>query len=146
MDNSLLVRFMHCRANLLKDVHHPLQRQSLLLGEHIAKRATIEVLHHEIRDSFCSNMGEPKIGNINNVRMAQATSGAGLALEARDKLFVTHELRRDQLQRYVAFSAQVSGQVDCAHSASSEQSLEAILFIASPPRLGEGEGGGFRRL
>src|SRR6266511_4934676 len=94
MDNSLLVRFMHCRANLLEDVHHPLQRQSLLLGEDIAKRATIEIFHHEIRDSFCSNMGKPKVGNVNNVRVAQATSGAGLALEARDKLFVAHELDR----------------------------------------------------
>ena len=31
MDNSLLVGFMHRRANLLQDIHYPLQRQPLFL-------------------------------------------------------------------------------------------------------------------
>jgi len=74
-------------------------------------------------------MRKPKVGNVNNVWMAQPARGAGLALEARDKLFIAHELRRDQLERNVALRAQVSGKIHGAHAATAKQTLEAILLV-----------------
>src|ERR1051325_11914042 len=61
--------------------------------------------------------------------MAQTPGRACLALEALDKLVVAHELRRDQLERHVALGAEVSGKIDCAHPAFSQQVFQAVLLV-----------------
>src|SRR5258708_724601 len=99
MDNSLLVRLVHSRANLFEDIHHPLQWQSFLLCQDVPERTAIEILHHEISYGLSTRVRETKVSNVNHVRMAQASGGAGLALEARHKFLVAHELGRDQLER-----------------------------------------------
>ena len=129
MDNSLLVRFVHGGANLFENINHPIQRQSFLFHQDIAERAAVEILHHQIRDRLGARLRETEVGNVDNIWMAQPPRGAGFALEARDKLFVAHELRRDQFERDVALGAEVRGKIHCAHSAASEQSLQAILFV-----------------
>src|SRR5712691_4529191 len=104
MDNSLLMGFMNGRANLLQNIHHPIERQAILFEQHVTQRAPIEVLHHQVGNTFSAAAGESKISNIYYVRMTQASGRPCFALEALDEFFVAHELRRDQFQSHVTLS------------------------------------------
>src|SRR5206468_4725314 len=68
-------------------------------------------------------------GNVDHIWMPQAACRARFALEARDKLFIAHELRRDQFQRDVTLGAEVHGQIHRAHAALPEKALQTILFV-----------------
>ena len=62
---ALLMRFMHRRADLFENIHHPFERQSLFLNQDVGERATVEIFHHEIRDGFCAGVRETEIGDVN---------------------------------------------------------------------------------
>ena len=70
MDNSLLVRFVHGRTNLLEDIGNPFERQTLLFGKYISERTPVEILHYEIGHLALFHPGETKVGYVNYVRMA----------------------------------------------------------------------------
>src|SRR5262249_16093147 len=95
----------------------------------VAERATVEILHHEVCDLTCCDSRKTKVGNVDHVRMAQPAGSARLALEAFDKLIVTHELRRNELQRDITLGAQVSCEIDCAHPALSQQVFQAVFVV-----------------
>ena len=95
MDDTLLMSFVNGRANLLKDIDDPIQRQTILFDQHVAQRAAVEILHHQIGNLIRSIPRESKVSHIDNIRMAQTSGGACFALEAFDELLVLHELRRD---------------------------------------------------
>ncbi len=114
---------------MLENIHPPFQRQALLLGQDIAECTTVEILHYQISDGLAARLCESEVSNIDNVGMAQATGSACFAFEARHKLRVTHELRGDQLERNVAFSAEMTSQINGTHPAPAQQSLQAILFV-----------------
>ena len=129
MNDALLVGFMYGRANLFQNVYRPVERQALFFGEHVAERATIEILHHQISDALFAGSGKTKVGDVYDIRMAQAARRARFALEAFHKFRVAHELRRDQFQRDISLCAEMRGQIHRAHPALSEQALQAVLFI-----------------
>src|SRR5947207_7466343 len=52
MDDSLLVRFMNSRANLLHNIDNPIERQAIFLKQHVTQSAAVEVLHHQIGNPF----------------------------------------------------------------------------------------------
>src|SRR5215471_619711 len=70
MNDALLVRFMNRGTHLIENVGNPLERESLLLRQHIAERAAIEVLHHEVCDLAGLHTRETKIRYVNDVRVA----------------------------------------------------------------------------
>ncbi len=105
MDDALLVRLVYGRANLFEKVYHPLERQRLLFGEHVAERAAIEILHDEVSDALRAGTRKPKVSNVDDVRVAQTSSGAGFPFETFDELFIAHELWRDQFKRDITFRA-----------------------------------------
>src|SRR2546423_1003202 len=129
MDDALLMCFMNGRANLLQNIYDPIERQAILLEQHVTQGAPVEVFHHQIGNAFSAAAREPKISNINNVRMAQAARRACFTLEALDEFFVAHELRRNQFQSHVTLSPKMRRQIHRAHAALSEQTLEAILVV-----------------
>src|SRR6266403_898683 len=121
MDDALLMCFMDGRANLLQNINDPIERQAILLEQHVTQGAPVEVFHHQIGNTFSAAARESKISNIDDVRMAQAPRRACFTLEALDEFFVAHELRRNQFQSYVTLSPQVRRQKHRAHAALSEQ-------------------------
>src|ERR1051325_9833210 len=129
MDDTLLVRFVNGRANLLEDIDHPIKRQTILFDQHVAQRAAVEILHHQVRNAIRFISRESKVGHVDHIRMAQTSGGACLALEALDELLVLHELRRNEFQRDVTVGAEVRRQKHRAHTALSQQTLEAILLV-----------------
>src|SRR6185436_16109098 len=68
-------------------------------------------------------------GDEDDVGMAEAAGGAGLALEALDELLVGHELGGDDLEGDGAAGAEVSGAVDGAHAAASAGLLDPVLAL-----------------
>src|SRR5207245_2557474 len=122
-------RFVYRRANLFENVYHPLERQRLLFGQHVAQRAAIEILHYEVSDALGACARKPKVSNVDDVRVAQTSSGARFAFETFDELFIAHELRRDQFEGDITFRTQVRREISCAHAALSEQTLQAVLFV-----------------
>src|SRR6266849_10253213 len=104
MDDPLLMRFMHCGANLLKNIRDPIEWQAFLFGKHVTQSAAIEIFHHQICDAISAVAGKAEIGYIDHVGMSKATSRAGFALEALDKFRIAHKFWRDQLQRHVPLS------------------------------------------
>src|SRR5256885_11602895 len=120
MDNSLLVRFMNRGANLLQNIHDPIEREAIFFEQDVTQRAAVEVLHHQIGNTFSAAARESKISNIYDVRMTQASGRSGFAFEALDEFFVAHELRRNQFQSHVTLSPQVCRQIHRAHTALSE--------------------------
>ena len=86
MDDSLLVRFVNSRADLLQNIDHPLQRQTFLLREHVAERATIQIFHHQVSDGFLASVGKTEVGYVNYVWMAETAGRASFAFEAGDEL------------------------------------------------------------
>src|SRR6185503_15681903 len=129
MDDSLLMRLVHRGADLLEDVYDPFERETLLFLQHVGECATIEVFHYQVCDGFAASSGKTKVGYIHNIGMAQSTSSTCLPLEALDKLDVAHELRHDQFERDVTFGTQMSGKIHRAHTAATQESLEAIFLI-----------------
>ena len=83
MENALLMSFMNSGANLLENVHHPIKRQPILFGQHVAERAAIQIFHHQIRDAIGAAAGKAKVSNIDDIRMTQASGGAS---RSRDPL------------------------------------------------------------
>ena len=61
--------------------------------------------------------------------MSQTAGRARFTFESFDKFRIAHELRGDQLQRYISIGAQMRGQIDRAHAALTEQALKAVLII-----------------
>src|SRR6266566_1092104 len=123
------MRLVHGRANLLEYIHDPIERQSLFFRQHVAQRAAVEVLHHQIRHALTADWRKAKVSHVHDVRVAQASRCACLALESFDELFVAHELRCDQLEGDIAFRAQVCGQIHRAHPALAQQPLKAVLLV-----------------
>src|SRR6185436_11260053 len=72
-------------------------------------------------------------GDEDDVGMAEAAGGAGLALEALDELLVGHELGGDDLEGDGAAGAEVSGAVDGAHAAASAGLLDPVLALDDFP-------------
>ena len=70
VNDSLLVSFMNCRTNLFENIHHPVERQTLLFGQDVAERTTVEVLHDEVSNPTVVNTGESEVSDVNNVWMA----------------------------------------------------------------------------
>ena len=69
VDDALRVGFVYGGADLFEDVDGPRDGEILLLFEDLAKRAAVEILHHEIRDLAFFRLRESEVGDINNVRM-----------------------------------------------------------------------------
>src|SRR5262245_42752033 len=117
MDDALLMRVVDRGADLFEDVHDPVQGQPVFFSQHVTQSAAVEIFHYQVGHSIGSGAGKTEVGNINHVRMAETSGGAGFALEPLDKFFVAHELRSNQFQSYVSFSAQVVRQVHRTHAA-----------------------------
>ena len=62
-----------------------------------------------------------------DVRMVQGGGGAGLALEALERLLIAGELRRQELEGHEAAQARVLGLVDHAHAAAAQLVDDAIV-------------------
>jgi hypothetical protein len=61
--------------------------------------------------------------------MSETPGRARFTFEAFDKLLIAHQLGRDQFQRDITIRPQMRGQKHCAHSALTEQTLEAIFVV-----------------
>src|SRR3954449_13256062 len=96
MDDALLVRFVNRGTDLIEDVSDPLEWQTLFFREHVAERAAVEILHHEVSDLAGVDVCETKVSHVNHVRMAKTSRGARFAFEALDEFVVAHKLRRNE--------------------------------------------------
>src|SRR5215510_8544102 len=70
MDNALLVRFMNRGTHLFENVDHPVERQTFLFGQHVAKRAAVEIFHHEVSNLTGRYVCKTEIRYVDNVWMA----------------------------------------------------------------------------
>jgi len=61
--------------------------------------------------------------------MSQAPCRSRFAFETLDEFLVAHQLGSDQFERHVALRAEVGREIDGAHAALAEQSLQKILFV-----------------
>src|SRR5260221_14698629 len=86
MDYALVVGLVDGRADLFENIERPANWQIFFLFKDLAKRAAIEIFHHEIGDLAVRRVGKAKIGDVNHVRMPQTPGGTGFAAKSLDKL------------------------------------------------------------
>src|ERR1051325_12065083 len=70
MDDALLVCFVHRGTHLIENVGPPLERETFLLEQHVAERAAVEILHHEISDFAGFDIRETEVRYVNDIRVA----------------------------------------------------------------------------
>ena len=129
MQDAVTVRIFDRRGRLLQDLHHPGQRRSGFLPQHVSKRASVQELHHEIRELPSLVRADAEVGDVDDVRVAQAAAGAGFAAKAFEVLGRAGQGRRDDLQRDHPVGAEVQGAVDRAHPSPAEKLLDSILAV-----------------
>src|SRR4030095_9218022 len=129
MDDSLLMGFVDRQTDLLKNVDDPFKWEAFFFRENIAKRAPIEILHDEVGNSALLDPGKADVGYVAHIRVSQTTSSTRLTFETFDKLRIAHELWRDEFEGDIPFGTEVRGEIDCSHTALSEEVLEAVLVV-----------------
>src|SRR5690349_20398943 len=67
VNNSLLMCLMNRGTHLLEDIQGPANRQVVLFVKYLPKRASVEVLHHKIRNLSLAGLGKTEIGHIDHV-------------------------------------------------------------------------------
>ena len=129
MNDPLLVCFVERRARLFQNVYHPIERQARFFFEDFIERVAVQILHYQVRNLILAYLRKAKIRDIHDVGMTQASRRPCFAPEALDKLFVLHELWRDDLEGDWPLRAQVGRRIDCAHAAFAELFLDAVLTV-----------------
>src|SRR5437588_1834121 len=93
------------------------------------KRLALHILHHEIEDAF-GTLAE--VRHVNDVRMADGSSRARLALETRDGLallhvFIRENVRADGLDRdSPRDEILIARQIDLSHRAAPQTLFEQV--------------------
>ncbi len=116
MNNARLMRRVERRRHLPDDVHRFTQIQPAI-DQPLAQRDAVNKFHGD-------EMNLPGLAdliNCDDVRMIERGGGAGFAPEALQAHGVLSELRRQQLERDVAFELLIARQPDLAHPARAEQ-------------------------
>jgi hypothetical protein len=104
------------RSHRLEDVEGFSHAQPPPFPQQVPERAARDVLH---REEHVSGIGALVVDR-DDVGVREASSGAGLADEAGDELFVLRETRMHHLEGNLAVQAAVEGKVDRCHPAASE--------------------------
>src|SRR4029434_3525427 len=47
VDDALLMRVVYRRTNLFENIYHPVEWKAGLFGQHVTKRAAVEIFHYE---------------------------------------------------------------------------------------------------
>src|SRR5437588_565808 len=103
--------------------------KSCCFAENFGKSATVEILHHQIRDSFAGHARKTKVGDVDDVWMMQSSGRLSFAFEALDEFVVHHELRCDYFNRDGPVGAEMSGQINGAHPAPAEFFVDAVFLV-----------------
>ena len=74
----------------------------------------------------------PYIVNDTNVRMVQRGCGAGLALEAIDRIFVREQYLRQELERNAPVEPRVHRFVDYSHAPAAQQRFDLVMTYLPP--------------
>ena len=61
MNDSVLMCFVHGRAGLFDDVHHPFDWKLRLFSEDVGERAAVKIFHHQIRNSIIAHTADALI-------------------------------------------------------------------------------------
>jgi hypothetical protein len=111
--------------------------QAAVVAQAIGEIDAVEVLHHEIR---LAGLETTDVVHAAHVLALHLRRGAGLALEARDRVLVA--LAEEELDRDALVELEVPRGDDDAHSTAPEDALDAIL---PRERLAGKDGGSVER-
>jgi hypothetical protein len=113
-------------GDLDRMVERPIEREGTLL-EPLSQRFALQVFHYEEIDPIRA----PNIVQSADVLMAEARDGPCFALEPLPQLCVLREMLAQNLDRYSAIQARVSGLVYLAHAAFAEKDEDFVRSQAS---------------
>ena len=97
-----------------------------LVAQHLAEVEAVEALHDEV--DVAVGRGA-RVGDVDDVGVADLGRGARLAAEARHQVRLPRELRVQDLERDLLADLDVLGLVDGAHAAGAEHALDAIAPV-----------------
>ena len=87
MQNTFVMRGFNASRHLSHQNECAMNAESSLTTQEMMKRLALHILHHEIEDAFWTLA---EVRHVNDVRMADGSSRARLALETRDGLALLH--------------------------------------------------------
>jgi trans-2,3-dihydro-3-hydroxyanthranilate isomerase len=122
VDDPLLVRVLHRRADLEEQPHALAHAQAALVGVR-GERDAVHALHHEVR---FAGLGGARVVDARDVRVLHERQHLPLGLEAREHLG-PGDPRAEELEGDLAAHRRVLlGQIHRAHAALAEQADDAV--------------------
>src|SRR5215207_1748974 len=129
VNNTLLVGFLHGRANLLEDVECPSNGEILLLFQDLTERAAVEIFHGEISGSTIRSFGEAEVRYVDDVGMAETAGSARFTAKPFDEFGTLHELRSDNFDRDGSLGAQMGREIHGPHAAASKLAFDFVFAV-----------------
>ena len=134
------MRLLDGRTHLFENVHRPRERQTRLLAKHVREGASIEELHHQIREAPARRCRIAEVGDIDDVRVTKRTRRPRLPFEAAQKTLVARKGRNDDLQGDTSSRVCVHGAKHRAHASLSKKTLDVVLAVNQVSNLGQSGG------
>src|SRR5215813_532360 len=122
VDDSRRVRDGQGVTDLSGDIERPSQFQRPA-GHQLPQRPALDILGRDEMDA----RSHADFVNGDDVRVVEPGGGFGLLYKAAQAVDVLRELRRQQLERDLAFEARVQGEVDFAHPALAQQRKDPVV-------------------
>ena len=130
MDDAGRVRGRQRPADLDGDLAGALGRQPPLVRQHVGQIDPVEVLHHEVGAAV---LGRAEVGDVDDVRVADARGGARLAPEPLDQILLRRVGRVQDLDRDALADLDVLAGVDGPHAAFADLADHAVAVVDHPP-------------
>ena len=126
VDDLRRVRDGQRLGHLLRDAHHPLERDPF--RRELSERRSLDELHRDV--AILSD--DPGVVDGDDVRMVEAGSERGLAQKAIERIVLGDEGVADDFERDVAAEARIARAIHLAHAAGAELADDLVAPTRAP--------------
>ena len=130
MDDPGLVRGLERQRDLAPDPQHAADRELAGAIDLVIERATVEVLHDDVRRAVRKLADVDRLGDV---RVTDRGSGARFVEEPSERFAIARELAVETLDRDAATELDVLGSVDGSHATFADElgdHVPAVEYLA----------------
>jgi hypothetical protein len=127
MHDAVPVRFRQSQPDLIENIGHQRKGNPRIVVLKVGERPSIQKLHHQVGHVAAIGAGDPEIGDVDDVGVAQTAARLRFALEPREKLRFRRPLGSDHFDRNHPRGAQVRRQVHISHPACAQLFVDPVF-------------------